>query len=171
MKLSSVRTIRKFLSIGNFDFLLTFLTFLIFLILDDQVWYFLMSWWILIFEIQCWLKSQSLTFCVLVDFSSVDQISTINPLLLRNVLNHEIRSTFCIWILETMFQINRLRIRWKVSDQSFSVKTLICGLSISEVILSDQLFENPWALKIFCEMLEKRERKFLGTTTALVQSS
>ena len=39
-----------------------FVDFFTFLILDDQVLYFWMSWWILIFEIQCWSKSQSLTF-------------------------------------------------------------------------------------------------------------
>ena len=127
MKLSCIKTLRK-----NFQVLKS-LTFQIYFwlswFLDDQASYFWISWWIVIFEIEFWPKSQSLTFCVSVDFSSVDQILTINPLFSRNVLNHEIRSTCYVWVFEIMPQSIRTCTRSKVNDQSFSVKTLILTIS------------------------------------------
>ena len=45
---------------------------LTFWFLDEQSSYFDMSWWNMIFETWFWPKSQSLTFCVLVDFLSID---------------------------------------------------------------------------------------------------
>ena len=60
----------------------------------------------------------------------------------------------------------------KVNDQSFLVKTLICGLSVSEVILSDQFLRILEHLRSFARnCLEKREGKFWGTTVSPVQSS
>ena len=102
------------------------------LFLHDEASYFWMSWWIVIFEIKSWSKSQSLTFC-----ESVDQISTINTLILRNVLNYEIRPACCIWILDIMLQSIRSCIRSKVTDQSITIKSII--LTILPFWWSDQI--------------------------------
>ena len=110
----------------------------------------------MIFEIQCWSKSQSLTFCVSDNFSSVDQISTINPLILRNDLSHEIRSRYCVWILKIMLQAIRSCTRSKVNDQSFSVKTLIL------TILPLWWFECfPWGIMINPWSIDEYDFKML----------
>ena len=63
-------------------------------------------------------------------FSSVDQISSINCLILRNKFSHAIRSKLCVWLLKIMLQVIRSCIRSKVKNQSFSVKTLILTISL-----------------------------------------
>ena len=66
-----------------------------------------------------------MTFVCQLTFHQLIQISTTNPLILRNDLSHEIRSIYCVWLLMTMLQAIRSCTRSKVNDQSFPIKTLI----------------------------------------------
>ena len=121
---------------------LTFLIdFIDFLIIKLNIFDCLLKLWSLKLKfdqkIKVWLFGVQLTF------SSVDQISTINQLILRNELNHEIRSRWCIWILDIMFKANKSCIRSKVKNQAFSVKTLI--LTILPLWWSDQI---SWGIVI-----------------------
>ena len=91
----------------------------------EQVSYFDISWWIMTLGIWFWPKSQSLTFQCTVDFWSVDCKIHLSIQWTWDLLNHVIRSRWCHWTLETMFEPNWSLARLKIRNCPFSVKTLI----------------------------------------------
>ena len=89
--IKDIKYLEFFLSLENLDFCwlswLLMIKFDIFKCLDES--------WSLKFNVDQKVKVWLL---LSIDFLSVGQISTINPLILRNELNYEIRSKLCIWI-------------------------------------------------------------------------
>ena len=76
--------------------------------------YFDIFWWIVIFYTWLWPKSQSLTFQCTFDWKS-----TINQLILRDILSHAISSKLCNWIPEIMFPTNQPFARSKNQKMHF----------------------------------------------------
>ena len=115
---------KNFLSVENFDFLLTFPNVLIFYDHDGS---FEVFWWL-----KKLTKSQSLTFQCRWNFIRWSRNWLMKFVNFCDVLNPEIRSTCCIEDMKINLQAKKSFIEQKISDCLSSIKTLIGRSSIDQ---------------------------------------